>query len=172
MRRAELEHVLRACADLTDDDEIVVIGSQAILADARPIPAQLLVSVDADVFPRNRPERSDVIDGALGEGSPFHATFGYYAHGVGPQTAVAPAGWETRLVALRNENTRGASGLCLEPHDLVLSKCVAGRDKDWAFAKVALGAGLVERGVLLKRASALPVAEDVRADLVQILAGI
>ncbi len=25
-------------------------------------------------------------------------TFGYYAHGVGPETAKAPAGWEQRLV--------------------------------------------------------------------------
>jgi hypothetical protein len=31
--------------------------------------------------------------GALGDGSPFHAAFGYYAHGVGPETAKAPAGW-------------------------------------------------------------------------------
>jgi hypothetical protein len=28
---SELEHVIRAAADIADDDEIVVIGSQAVL---------------------------------------------------------------------------------------------------------------------------------------------
>jgi hypothetical protein len=27
---------------------------------------------------------------------PVHVTFGYYAHGVGPETAKAPAGWQER----------------------------------------------------------------------------
>ena len=31
MTRAQLEHLLRAAATIADDDEIVVIGSQAIL---------------------------------------------------------------------------------------------------------------------------------------------
>jgi hypothetical protein len=40
----------------------------------------------------------------------FHETFGYYAHGVGEETAILPASWRERLVPLRNENTRGATG--------------------------------------------------------------
>jgi hypothetical protein len=32
MTRAQLEHVIRAAADIADDDEIIVIGSQAVLA--------------------------------------------------------------------------------------------------------------------------------------------
>src|SRR5437763_1568132 len=43
-------------------------------------------------------ERAAEIDGAIGDGSPFDSTFGYYAHGVGPETATAPAGWQERLV--------------------------------------------------------------------------
>lgn len=31
MRRRDLEHIIRAAADIADDDEIVVLGSQAIL---------------------------------------------------------------------------------------------------------------------------------------------
>jgi len=37
--------------------------------------------------------RSGSIDGAIGEGSEFHATKGFYAQGVGPGTAVLPDGW-------------------------------------------------------------------------------
>lgn len=171
MRRADLEHVIRVCADLVDDDEIVVIGSQAILGSHPSAPPQLLLSIDADVFPRNHPERADVIDGAIGEGSPFQEAFGYYAHAVGPETAKAPEGWAQRLVVIANENTRGATGLCLEPHDLVLSKCVAGREKDWAFATAALSAGIVDRDLLIKRCESLPVDEDGRTQIARMLAG-
>ena len=110
MRREHLEHLIRAAADIAADDDIVVVGSQAILASSADAPEEMLVSVEADVYPRGHPERADVIDGAIGEGSPFHETFGYYAHGVGPETAKAPEGWEHRLIPLRNEDTRGATG--------------------------------------------------------------
>ena len=35
-----------------------------------------------------RPELAELIEGAIGEGSPFHDQFGYYAQGVGPETAI------------------------------------------------------------------------------------
>jgi hypothetical protein len=162
VQRAQLEHLIRAAADIADDDEIVIVGSQAILASAPDAPPEMLVSMEADLFPRTHPERADVVEGAIGEGSPFHETFGYFAHGVGPETARAPAGWEERLVALRNENTRGAAGWCLEPHDLVLAKCVAGREKDWAYARAAVRAGLVQLAELRRRVPALPVPEPAR----------
>jgi hypothetical protein len=37
------------------------------------------------------PDRADLIDGTIGELSPFHATYGYYAHGVGESTAAGRA---------------------------------------------------------------------------------
>lgn len=172
MRREQLEHLIRACADIAADDDIVIVGSQAVLGSHPDAPPELLASVDADVFPRNRPERADVIDGAIGEGSPFHATFGYYAHGVGPETAKAPAGWEQRLVVVDNANTRGARGWCLEPHDLVLAKCVAGRDRDIDFARVALRHEIVDAVELRSRAAALPVDPERRAGVERILAGL
>src|SRR5258708_14862239 len=118
MRRRDLEHVIRAAADIADDDEIIVIGSQAILSQYPDAPAELCVSSEADMYPKNKPERSDLIDGSIGEGSPFHATFGYYAQGVGEETAVLPAGWKERLGVLRNDNTRQSNGVWLEPDDL------------------------------------------------------
>jgi hypothetical protein len=125
-------------------------------------PAELLVSNEADLFPRHHPERADLIDGSIGELSPFHETFGYYAQGVGPETATLPEGWETRLVVVRSAATRGAAGLCLEVHDLALSKYVALREKDDVFCRALARHGLVERAVLEARLGTMAVDERVR----------
>jgi hypothetical protein len=128
MKRSELEHVIRAAGAIAEDREIVVIGSQAVLGQYPDAPMVLLASMEADVFPRNHPERAELIDGSIGEGSSFHEQFGYYAQGVGSSTAVLPRGWEQRLVRVKNANTGGVEGLCLEVHDLAISKYVAGRE--------------------------------------------
>lgn len=56
MKRSELEHLIRAAGAITNDKEIVVIGSQAILGQFPNAPAPLLVSAEADLFPLHRPE--------------------------------------------------------------------------------------------------------------------
>lgn len=116
----------------------------------------------ADVYPLNAPERADLIDGSIGEGSPFHETFGYYAQGVGPRTAVLAPGWQERLIPVRNEATRGATGWCLDTHDLVLAKLVAGRPKDLEFALEARRAALIELDELHRRCAQLDVDERLR----------
>lgn len=170
MKLAELEHVLRAASTIADDDEIVVVGSQAILGQFPKAPAALLASVEVDVYPKNHPERWELIDGSLGELSAFHDTFGYYAQGVEPGTAVLPNGFEQRWIVLTNDNTRGARGLCLEVHDLLLSKYVAFRAKDRAFAKVALSCGLAQPKELLRRLDELPVMDSQRERIAQAIA--
>lgn len=134
---------MRAAADVADDPHIVVAGSQAILGQCPDARAAMLVSMEADVHAGSHPARTDLTDGTLEEGSMFRDTFGHYAHGVGKETTTAPAGWRDRLVPSRNVNTRGATCWCLEAHDLVLAKCVAGREKDRAFADEAIRHGRV-----------------------------
>jgi hypothetical protein len=151
LNRVDLEHIIRAAAEIADDEEIVVIGSQAILGSYPDAPKELLVSTAADVFPKNRPDRSDLIDGSIGEGSPFHEAYGYYAQGVSESTAVLPRGWRERLVPVRNDNTRGKTGWCLDPHDLVIAKIIAGREKDLLFLEAAARHRLVDRESLLSR---------------------
>jgi hypothetical protein len=162
MSRTQLEHVIRAASQVSGDSEIIVIGSQAIHAQGATLPPIAYQSQEADVYPRNHPERADDIDGAIGELSPFHQTHGYYAHGVSPATAILPAGWEKRLVPLANANTGGATGLCLEAHDLALSKYAAGRDKDIAFNRALVRHGVLAKGKLLARARAMPVDDTTR----------
>ncbi|MEQ1910838.1 MAG: DUF6036 family nucleotidyltransferase [Vicinamibacterales bacterium] len=163
MRRSDLEHIIRAAANISDDDEIVVIGSQSVLGQFPDAPPELCVSMEADVYPRNHPERWDVIDGSIGELSPFHQMFGYYAQGVEESTAVLPADWKTRLIAVRNHNTRGATGLCLEVHDLLISKYVAGRDKDLRFVAAAARHHLANGVTMLQRLEATPLDAERRA---------
>lgn len=163
MTRDQLEHVIRAAAVVSEDDDLVIIGSQAVLGQFPNAPAALLVSSEADLWPRNHPERWELVDGTIGELSPFHDTFGYYAQGVGPETATLPAGWEDRLVPIRGPGTRGATGWCLEIHDLLVSKYVAGRDKDLAFTRTAAQHGLADPAILAARLASTPVADDVRA---------
>lgn len=172
MRRDQLEHVIRAAAAVADDDNIVVIGSQAIHGTVAAPPPEAVLSVEADVFPRDHPERADDIDGAMGDGSMFHDTFGYYAHGVGPETAVAPAGWQTRLVPFASENTRGATGWCMELHDLALAKLVAGRDKDIAFVRVVATAGLIDAERTRSLLETMDLAQDVHARIDGVLAAL
>jgi hypothetical protein len=114
------------------------------------------------VYPKNHPERADLIDGSIGELSPFHEMYGYYAQGVGPETATLPSGWQDRLVPLEGPVLRGARGLCLEAHDLVLSKYVAGRDKDLRFTKAAAAHGLVQRTTLDERLATMTLDARVR----------
>lgn len=165
MTRAELEHLLRAAGDICEEDEFIVIGSQSILGQFPDAPADLRTSVEADLIPRRRPERADLIDGTIGELSPFHETYGYYAQGVAETTAVLPEGWKARLVPIHNEGTRGVTGHCLEVHDLLVAKLVAGRDKDHRFVRDALRYGLGDQTVLLDRLSRTPVAASRRDEL-------
>jgi hypothetical protein len=160
--RAQLEHLIRAASTIADDKEIVIIGSQAVLGQFPQAPPELLVSVEADLYPRHHPERADLIDGSIGELSPFHQTFGYYAHGVGEETAKLSAGWEHRLIRVP---VGDAIGLCLEIHDLVLSKWAAGCDKDRQFVTTAVRHGLVRQSTLLERLESMSLDPEVRHTL-------
>jgi hypothetical protein len=82
MTREELEHIIRASGDITNQYEFVVVGSQSMLGSV-PNPEEVFtVSMEVDIYPLQAPELADKIDGAIGEGSQFHQSFGYYAQGV------------------------------------------------------------------------------------------
>ena len=133
MKRAELEHILRACKGTTGETEFIIVGSQSSLGRHPDAPRILRQSMELDVFPKFRPELAEYLAGNLGELSLFHNTHGIWVDGVGPETATLPAGWETRLVRVETENTGGAIGWCLDPHDLTYAKLAARREKDLAF---------------------------------------
>ena len=135
MNRNQLEHIIRAAGAIAKSKKLIIIGSQAILGMYPDAPESLVSSMEADIYPANEPEKADLIDGSIGEESIFHETFGYYAHGIGPETATLPANWKSRLIVISNKNTHFIQGLCLHPVDLAISKLFAGRDKDINFVK-------------------------------------
>jgi hypothetical protein len=176
LRPDQFEHVVAAAANVTGQDEFVVIGSQAILGSYEQPPEAMLQSLEVDIWPLHDPGGADLIDGALGDGSQFHVAYGYYAHGVGPETAKAPFGWRERLVKRDVPPRPGSEGTivawCLEVHDLVLSKCAAGRARDWPYAREALRAQIVDPDVLLARVPNLPVSDEVIAHVETMLRAI
>lgn len=162
MQRSQLEHVIRAAAEITNQYEFVIIGSQAILGAIEHPPADCTLSMEVDLYPLNAPELADLIDGAIGELSFFHEHFGYYAQGVGPDTAHLPAGWYDRVVRLQSAATNGRVAYCLDPVDLFVSKACAARQKDLRFNRALLASGIVTREQALQRAEQLPDPDEAR----------
>ncbi len=159
MKREQLEHVLRAASTIAGDPDVLVVGSQSILGtvteDDLPLEATASIEVDIAFFDDSDEAKSDQVDGAIGELSMFHDTYGYYAQGVSVSTAVLPNGWRDRLVVVESSSTAPGRGHCLEPHDCVVSKLVAGREKDLAFARALVREGLVDVTTLAVRIEAL-----------------
>jgi hypothetical protein len=152
MNRLQLEHIIRAAGSIADDNEIIILGSASVFAQFPDLPENFLLSVEAHVFPKNKPHMTDIIDGSIGELSPFHDAFGYYAHGVSKETANnLPVDWDKRLIPIRADNTGGVTGWCLDIHDLIAGKYVSAREKDLAFVRAAVKRGLVKEPVLRKR---------------------
>ena len=65
MRRDQLEHAIRAAGAIFGDQELYVVGSQAILGAHPSAPPELLRSMEVDVAPKNRPELEALIEGSI-----------------------------------------------------------------------------------------------------------
>jgi len=151
MTREQLEHAIRAACTISNDSELIVFGSQAILGQF-PNPVESLTrSIEVDIMPKNKPEMADMIDGALGEKSLFHQTHGFYVHGVSLESAVLPAEWETRTSAVKDYMNEKNIGWCIEAHDLAASKLIAFRDKDRDFVRRLLMEKMISIDVLIER---------------------
>jgi hypothetical protein len=120
------------------------------------------VCYELDVSPEREPELAEAIDGAIGELSAFYDTYVYYAQGVGPEIATLPAEWIERVIPVQSEATGRAVGLCLEAHDLAISKYVAGREKDLSFTFELARHGITSRSVLLERLKNTALADAIR----------
>lgn len=145
MKRQQFEHTVRAAGAILGVNKVLVIGSQAVHASFDGVipEAQRSIETDISALEDHDGSKADLIDGSIGELSVFQETFGYYAQGVTPKTAILPDGWRKRLVPFLTPATNGITALCLEPHDLWISKAVAGRSKDIEFCKALMERNLV-----------------------------
>jgi hypothetical protein len=168
MKKHQLDHILRAAGDITGQKQFVVVGSQALHGKYPNLADDIVMSAEVDLFAPRRPDATEVLN-EIGVDSPFHVTYGFYADPVDEATAVLPRGWKARLVNLPAGDTGGVRGLCLEPHDLAISKYVARRDKDRIFTRELARRRLVDREKLLALVELTPVdmeiKERIRADI-------
>jgi hypothetical protein len=153
MRRDQLAHLIRAAAEISGERQIIVVGSQAILGSLSEnrLPPETWHSLEADLV-LAAAKKGPETEALLGADSRFSVTHGIWVDVVGIETAALPRGWRRRLVPLVNEDTGSARALCLERHDLVISKLVAGREKDLVFARALLEARLISLSILRARA--------------------
>jgi hypothetical protein len=169
MRRVDLEHIIRAAGEIAGVKEIIILGSQSILGQFpslgeegfnsdnnvkigfSSIEFNPCKSAEADVMVPENEELADEIEGAIGEFSLFHETHGCYAQAVDSTTSKLPKRWKERLVAISNDNTNGIVGLCLEIHDLIVSKLFASREKDIEFFKSIIALNLIKKETLMER---------------------
>ena len=169
MTRDQLEHAIRAACEVSEDSEIWVFGSQAILGKFPNAPEELRTSIEVDVQPKNRPDKIDAIDGVLGELSLFHQTHGFYVHGLPiEEAATLPQGWAHRATPVFDEiSTNGKTGWCVEAHDLAASKLVAYREKDRDFVRILLIEEMINPQTLIERICTLRIDGPLRNRFVQ-----
>ena len=82
MTREQLEHAIRAAGAICGDRELYIVGSQSVLGPCPSAHPDLCRSMEVDVAPKNRPDLEALIEGSIGELSPFHQTFGFCVDGV------------------------------------------------------------------------------------------
>lgn len=139
----QLERLLLETKARTGHTDYVVAGSlsiQGILL-TRAIPERMLMSRDVDCFTRADPGRIFDLQVALGEGSAFDQTHGYYLDPISPLLPTLPSGWEGRLIHL--DLSEGLQVAFLEPNDAAVSKYARGDPRDREWLRAGLTAGLL-----------------------------
>jgi hypothetical protein len=161
MKKQQLDHVLRAAGRITGEKRFLIIGSQSLHGKHPDLPDDIARSAEVDLIATGHIERTEWLN-AIGQDSPFHETFGYYADPVDETTATLPKGWKRRLIALSPGDTEGVKGLCLDPHDLAIAKYVARREKDLIFTGELARRGITDRKRLLELLNETRIEEEVR----------
>jgi hypothetical protein len=165
MQRHQLQHVILEIGRRFDLRDFYIVGSAAILAALPdPPPGSLTATRDVDVIPPGDDEQlADRISFVLGEASDFDIEHGYYAQGVSLRTrAFAPTDWPSRAIPVR---VAEYTGWCMEPHDLVLSKLGASREKDLEFARDVAKLDLIRRDGLMARLESVSCSDEHRRQI-------
>jgi uncharacterized membrane protein len=158
MRRADLEHTIRAATKIIAQESIIVIGSQAILGTYTEdeLPAQATQSVEVDMAPLSDDAAATLateLDGAIGEWSMFHETHGYYVQGRPARRMGGAAGggkWA------EHQRTHRALPGRARPLPGQTSRA---REKDLVFVGALIEAGLIDPAVLADRVENMRTAD-------------
>jgi len=98
------------------------------------------MSIDIDCYTRSDPGRVFDLQAALGEGSGFHLTHGFFLDPVSPGLPTLPPGWEQRKSVLERDGLRL---WFLDPDDTAISKYTRSQANDLRWIRAGLLSGLV-----------------------------
>ncbi len=152
MTNDELREAIVKAVEVIGQNEVLVYGSQAILAsyEHRELPAATTMSVEADIAPAQ--DIADHLSHKLwmetGQGSEWALERDFYIDAVSADTAVLPARWRERAIVLRWSEHPGVTGVCPDPYDLCASKLARNEEKDRAFVGALIEAGLIRPRLL------------------------
>jgi hypothetical protein len=143
--RLVLERLARV---LPDEQQVVIIGSQAAHAWSGELPDDVLLSREVDVAPIDDADEQKAyrINWVIGEESPFDDEHDVYAEGVSLDMFAGPTGWLSRCKRIVVARTNGTDleVLCPDLHDLSVAKLIAGREQDQVFVTALVRDGFVE----------------------------
>jgi hypothetical protein len=151
LKRSQFDRIIRSVAQITQEPDVLVIGSQAILGSHPDLLDDRVVgSMDLDVSPLDGSDRHlHEISGVLGELTLFqNSNGGAYADSVAAaELAVLPSGWRNRLLRVESASMITPGGVqarawCLHPNDIIVSKYAAGREKDLAYCETLIALNL------------------------------
>jgi hypothetical protein len=137
MNVGRIDHLLRAAANVTGQNNFVLVGSASVIVRRKlrrkSIPADMTITQEIDIyapFADDIESMSQMIDTNIGQGSRFHDEFGYYGDGVSPTTAKMPTDWQARAIEYRGAGSPSVVAVVPEENDVALAKLAAWRDKD------------------------------------------
>jgi hypothetical protein len=146
LRRPDINHILRAAAALSGHSRFVMVGTGAVIATAKHIPAVMMMTEEIDIYVEDAADPdwiSDLIDGSIGRYSQFHKTFGYYGDGVSKGTAVMPLDWRQRVTEYTTPDGL-ATAVCPSAEDIAIAKLCAWREKDQIWLREAFRSGVAK----------------------------
>jgi hypothetical protein len=141
MNLGDIERLLIQAHLAISHRDFVIVGSLTVLGAVSRPPAEMVSSIDVDLYPKDDPGRAGEVASVLGLGSDFEQTWGYYADAVSPDLPALPRGWQQRLVRVGFGS--GVSAWFLDAHDAAVSKYVRSEDRDLRWIRAGLQAGIL-----------------------------
>jgi hypothetical protein len=129
---ADFDRAVRAFANHFKTDTVIVIGSQAVLANWAEAPMEIRLSREIDAYPANAREweeenrgleASEEINVFFGAGSLFETSADFYIAGVDEKTAQLPPDWKERSISRAvADGDKFLKGIAPAIEDVIVSK--------------------------------------------------
>lgn len=168
LNRAELLHIIRAVATITNEMNFVIVGSTAVLLTSKNIPAAMLNTSEVDVYsPDSEDEQafSDLVEGSIGSESQFDKTFSYFADGASSKTAIMPTDWAIRAKTVDGLGLPGVKVIVPDINDIAISKMMAWRDKDKDWLQAGVRSKILAPNQMRENLPLLPVTDVSPAEI-------